>query len=292
MGIQKLAITLAEQCARYAKACGKSSILHTKPVQIQSVKGLMYAKELKCDVAKFETNEIKLDSELFDFLPWRNGYKKLPPTGRPPKYTPEAKQATESFINKGWIEEPLPNGFRMPFGPYRAFDENGMIKSSMPRGGADREFLYFNEDSKGINMMVKRLKSIFSDNPNITEKQKAQVLYKFVDSCYERKRASWISQFCSDFIPIENTAASGAGVCRHKSFLAKVLGDKLGLNIAMARGRFITNTELGIGESHIWNEIKIGEKWFLMDVEQGRFEDLTKFSDFSKLYEYAHCVNL
>ncbi len=52
MGLQKLGITLAEQCARYAKSCGKSSILCTKPVHISNIKGLRYARGLTEDVVQ------------------------------------------------------------------------------------------------------------------------------------------------------------------------------------------------------------------------------------------------
>ena len=54
MGLQKLGITLAEQCARYAKACGKSNILCTKPVHISNIEGLRYASGLTEDVVKLE----------------------------------------------------------------------------------------------------------------------------------------------------------------------------------------------------------------------------------------------
>ena len=270
------------------KAVAKKAYVAPK-MEVRTLESLgLKMEQLTGDVAKFNSKEIKLDDEVFNFLPWRRGYNKLPPTGKPPVYTLESKTATENFMEKGWIEEPLPNGFRMPFGPYRAFDENGMIKPHMIRTGSDREFLYLNKNSKGINLMVERLKKIFNKNPNITEEEKAKILHKFVDSCYDKNRYSWIHEFSSDFIPIENTAASGAGVCRHKSFLAKVLGDRLGLHVAMARGRYIINQELGIGESHIWNEVKIGDKWFLMDIEQNRFKNLAEYSDFPKLYEYAH----
>ena len=65
MGLQKLGITLAEQCARYAKACGKSSVLHTKPVHIPNVEGLRYARGLTEDVVQLsENNAEKLFSSL------------------------------------------------------------------------------------------------------------------------------------------------------------------------------------------------------------------------------------
>ena len=53
MGLQKLGITLAEQCARYAKACGKSNIL-CKPVHVSNIEGLRYASGLTEDVVKLE----------------------------------------------------------------------------------------------------------------------------------------------------------------------------------------------------------------------------------------------
>ena len=65
MGLQKLGITLAEQCARYANACGKSSVLHTKPVHIPNVEGLRYARGLTEDVVQLsENNAEKLFSSL------------------------------------------------------------------------------------------------------------------------------------------------------------------------------------------------------------------------------------
>lgn len=51
MGISKLGITLAEQCTKYTKACGKSSILQTKSIQTSSnIKGLTFASKLTGDI--------------------------------------------------------------------------------------------------------------------------------------------------------------------------------------------------------------------------------------------------
>lgn len=49
MGIQKLGITLSELCARYAKACGKSTIL-CKPVHVPNIDGLRHARGLTEDI--------------------------------------------------------------------------------------------------------------------------------------------------------------------------------------------------------------------------------------------------
>ncbi|MGN0030865.1 MAG: hypothetical protein ACI37Q_02795 [Candidatus Gastranaerophilaceae bacterium] len=53
MGIQKLGITVAEQCARYVKACGKTSILQTKPINTIQLKGLKLAPDAISDTVKF-----------------------------------------------------------------------------------------------------------------------------------------------------------------------------------------------------------------------------------------------
>ena len=65
MGLQKLGITLAEQCARYAKACGKSSILCTKPVQVPNIEGLRYVRGLTRDVVQIgKNNPFELSIEM------------------------------------------------------------------------------------------------------------------------------------------------------------------------------------------------------------------------------------
>ena len=256
-------------------------------------------EQLVDDVATFNTKEIKLKDKIFDFLSWRGkNYRGLPRTGNPPLYTQEAREATESFARSGRIEKPLPNGFRIAYGPYR-FNEDGTLSRVIANGG---ETLYLDLNGKGLKLMTKELKKIYAENPSITEEQKVRILHKFVDSCYDRSRVGDVIKFTPNFIktenaaavgegifiPIENTADAGVGVCRHKSFLAKALGDKLGLDVSIVRGWYTTYAELGIKDSHIWNEVKIGNKKFLMDVEQNRFEDLAKFPNFSDLYEYSH----
>ena len=62
MGLQKLGITLAEQCTKYAKACGKCSILCTKPVSVQNITGLKYAQGLTKDVVELKKTLSKLSS--------------------------------------------------------------------------------------------------------------------------------------------------------------------------------------------------------------------------------------
>ena len=165
--------------ARYLKACGKTSVLlQTKPVNPSQLKGLKLATKLESDVVKFSTKEIKLDDELFDFLPWRKGYNYLPKPGTPPTYTQEAREAVETFSNTGRIETPLPNGFRISSAGKNEFDESGMFKS-LGEDITGAEFLYFDENAKGIKKLIEQLKKVFTDNPNMSLEQKYKTLHKF-----------------------------------------------------------------------------------------------------------------
>lgn len=64
MGIQKLGLTLADQCAKYAKASGKSNILFTKDMaKGMSIEGLKLAPSLDYDMVTF--SKTSLFSETF-----------------------------------------------------------------------------------------------------------------------------------------------------------------------------------------------------------------------------------
>lgn len=76
MGLQKLGITLTEQCVKYAKACGKSSILCTKPVQVPNIEGLRYVRGLTEDVLKLENPLHKRIGELLRYI--KNDTKFMP----------------------------------------------------------------------------------------------------------------------------------------------------------------------------------------------------------------------
>ena len=62
MGIQKLGITFAEQCAKYAKACGKTSVLQTKPIKPTQLKGLRFAENVIGDTFTHSKSTFKVPS--------------------------------------------------------------------------------------------------------------------------------------------------------------------------------------------------------------------------------------
>ena len=283
--------SFADDVVRYLKACGKSSILQTKPVNPSQLKGLKLATKLESDVVKFSTKEIKLDDELFNILPWRKGDNRLPVLQTPPQYTSEAKRVTKLFEQKHRVDEPLPNGFRFCASPRTKVDENGNILERMQRlyslqGGKGQEYLFLDETSGGVEKMLKQINNIIDNNPNLTTKEKAELLKKFVSSCYDKTLSGKYHQSLpSGFINITHTAASGIGVCRHKTFLTKILADKLGLKVSMVRGQFTPKNSI-IAEEHMWNEIKIGNEMYLLDVEQNIFENLSKDLDIFSQYRY------
>ena len=62
MGIQKLGITFAEQCAKYAKTCGKTSVLQTKPIKPTQLKELKLAKNVIGDTFTHSKSTFKVPS--------------------------------------------------------------------------------------------------------------------------------------------------------------------------------------------------------------------------------------
>ena len=225
-------------------------------------------------------------------LPWKKGNIKSDPKSIiPPKYTQEAKIATETFFNSSRIDTELPDGFRFCTNPCKTVDENGMIflkdaieySKISPKG---QEYLFLDKNSKHLQYLVNQLKNIINQK-QYTEEQKARILIAFVDKCFDKSRADLNMNFYpSNFLPIEHTAVYGVGVCRHKSFLTKVLADELGLKVSMVSGVFETESkEL---DAHIWNEIIIGNEKFLMDVEQCKFINLNSDNAWLNRYTYIN----
>jgi len=61
-----------------------------------------------------------------------------------------------------------------------------------------------------------------------------------------------------------------AGVCRHRSFLFKILADEAGLRAALVRGNYAGNGGSGRGAPHAWNEIVLDDgRRLLVDLMLG-----------------------
>lgn len=73
MGLQKLGITLAEQCTRYAKTCGKCSILQTRPIHVPSAKELKYVQSCKTDVVELSETARKIQRNIQRMIQRKEG---------------------------------------------------------------------------------------------------------------------------------------------------------------------------------------------------------------------------
>ena len=73
MGIQKLGITLTEQCVKYAKALSKSSILQTGPVHISSAKGVKYVHSSKTDVVELSETSREIQRNIQRMIQRKEG---------------------------------------------------------------------------------------------------------------------------------------------------------------------------------------------------------------------------
>lgn len=62
MGVEKPIVTVLEQSIKYAKTCGKSSILYTRPVPISSTEGLKYVPKLTEDVVQLSLHATPIEA--------------------------------------------------------------------------------------------------------------------------------------------------------------------------------------------------------------------------------------
>lgn len=70
----------------------------------------------------------------------------------------------------------------------------------------------------------------------------------------------------------EVTRLCGAGVCRHRALLFKLLADEAGLDVALVRGNYGDASRVG---GHAWNELYLPDgRRFIIDTMQRRIEPL------------------
>ena len=68
------------------------------------------------------------------------------------------------------------------------------------------------------------------------------------------------------------TRLCGAGVCRHRALLFKLLADEAGLDVALVRGNYGDASRVG---GHAWNELYLPDgRRFIIDTMQRRIVPL------------------
>ena len=159
------------------------------------------------------------------------------------KYAKEIILENEHFID----------GFRY-CGPHASFNELGQNVSRFSNGFQEIIIIDRNAD-KILSQTVQAFKNRIASK-NLTETQKIDEMMKFVDEVFSvSKDSSKISNLVSNMHGFETKEVllgeiinSGAGMCRHRSLLAKLLGDEIGLSTRFVQGQYSTG-------GHAWNEI-------------------------------------
>ncbi len=167
------------------------------------------------------------------------------------------------------------NGFRY-CGPHAQFNEFGQNVSRFSNGLQEIVIIDKNID-RILNQTVKAFKNRIA-NKNFTETQKIDEMMIFVDEVFSvSKDNSKISNLVSNMHSFETKEVllgeiinSGAGMCRHRALLTKLLGDEIGLLTRFVQGQYSTG-------GHAWNEIiaKNGNK-YLFDAMHGNIFNISK----------------
>lgn len=164
----------------------------------------------------------------------------------------------------------LVDGFRY-HGPNAKFDETGKDVSMFKNGGQEITIIDRNADAK-LAQTIKTFQTRISGK-NLSEQEKINELLKYVDEVFSVKASgSQIEALVNNMhssglntkeVMLGDIINSGAGLCRHRSLLTKVIGDEVGLKTAIVQGHYS-------GGGHAWNEIttKNGEK-ILFDAMHG-----------------------
>lgn len=181
------------------------------------------------------------------------------------KYAKDIISENEHFID----------GFRY-CGPQAQFNELGQNVSRFSNGLQEIVIIDRNTD-KILNQTVQAFKNRIA-NKNFTETQKIDEMMKFVDEVFSvSKDSSKLSSLVSNMhgfdtkeVLLGEIINSGAGMCRHRSLLTKLLGDEIGLSTRFVQGRYSTG-------GHAWNEIitKNGNK-YLFDAMHGNIFNISQ----------------
>lgn len=205
----------------------------------------------------------------------------------PPKISPEgthgisAKALEQSNrLAKDIIpdSEILVDGFRY-HGPNAIFDTTGKNISRFRNGKQEITIMDRTIDTK-LSQTIEAFKARLSGK-NYTEQEKMQELLKYVDEVLSVEKSgkatealvsNMESSSLTNEVLLGEIINSGAGLCRHRSLLTKVLGDEIGLKTSVIHGNY------GNG-GHAWNEIVTsnGER-FLSDAMHGSIFDVSDTS--------------
>lgn len=216
------------------------------------------------------------------FLPWKQkGFVVPTPTSLKP-YTVDSKNVTEHYLSKHRVDTKVPDGFR-DGGRSLYFDNKGNIDASFIK--PYREILVVDKNNDiGLIKTIEGFKKILSRQPKLTQEEKLKALYTYVYNLFRADAPKGATDmFPNQPIKIGSIIGSGAGCCRHMALVAKLIGDEVGINVSLVRGKIQSHSgHLG---NHIWNEVRLpnGEK-YLLDVAQHKLIKFNASDDFINRY--------
>ncbi len=161
-------------------------------------------------------------------------------------------------------------------GPNAKFDETGKNISRFSNSGQEIVVI----DRMLDKTLVKTIETFKNriNNKNLTDEQKMDKLMSYVDEIFSvDKSGSKIEELVSIMhannglqkeVLLGDIINSGAGVCRHRSILTKLLADEVGLKSRMVQGYFG-------GGGHAWNEIITKNETYLFDAMHGNIFNVT-----------------
>lgn len=174
-------------------------------------------------------------------------------------------------------DETLVDGFRY-HGPKAKFNEKGQNISRFRNGDQEIAIVDRTIDPK-LSETIKTFKSRLNGK-TLSEQEKVEELLKYVDEVFSVKPTGAETEAlvnnmhstATKEVLLGDIINSGAGVCRHRSLLTKVLGDEVGLKTSMIQGYY------GNG-GHAWNEITTTKgETFLFDAMHGSIFNVSNTS--------------
>ncbi len=223
-----------------------------------------------------------IEKSDFNYLPWKTKGFAHPKEIKMPAFTDESYKITRQYYDKHRIDTRIPDGYRDP-GRQFTYKRSGELEGIYKEPFARETIVVDRRQDTVYRQTVQRLKEIMDQNPDLTTGEKIRTLYTFVEELFKLpKSAAMVEEFKMRPMLIGDIIASGAGVCRHMALCAKLLGDEIGLNISLVRGRILDSNRYA--SSHIWNEITTKNGKYIFDTAQRKLIKLDSGDEFIKRY--------
>jgi hypothetical protein len=203
-----------------------------------------------------------------------------------PTLVPSARKVTVEYLTKHYVgpEMTIPDGY-LDGGRGMRIGDDGNVRSG-------RELVVVNRGRDAF--LKKHLEFARSEELKALEPFKRGVrLAEYVHRTMSLRRDGGLSLAAVSLLQKEyaNERAligevpriCGAGVCRHRTLLFKLLADEAGLDVALVRGNYKDGRTSG---GHAWNELHLEDgRRVLFDVMNGRAEPIdSKGSTVSRRY--------